>query len=63
MVSIESGDFQFQDVTLSVYNISGSLSQIEYFKISNKIELNVQNLKSGMYFIELQTQFVIYLLP
>ncbi|NQU84606.1 MAG: T9SS type A sorting domain-containing protein [Mariniphaga sp.] len=54
-VTIDPGNYNIKDFHISVYNISGKARSVE-IEFSNMIELNVNNLESGFYFIEVKNR-------
>jgi plastocyanin len=54
-VWIESDKFNTRDYTLSVFDISGRLAKVESMTRNNRIEVNVQYLNKGIYFLQLKS--------
>jgi hypothetical protein len=53
---IEQTEIVETETLISIYDITGKLKYQEVGKFNNnKIEINVQNLNNGIYFIELRT--------
>ncbi len=54
-VWIESDKLNMKDYTLSVFDLSGRMTALEQNIRNDRIELNVQKLTKGIYFVELKT--------
>ncbi len=54
-VWIESDKLNKSDYSLSVYDISGRMTSVRQVNRNERIEINVQNLTKGIYFVELKT--------
>ena len=54
-IIIETGKFNPENVSISIYDITGKLNSVQKRSMNNKVEINVQELKQGIYFIEMQT--------
>jgi hypothetical protein len=54
-VIIETGDLNPENVSVSIYDITGKLNHVQKTSVNNKVEINVQGLKQGIYFLKIQT--------
>ena len=54
-IIIETGKINPENVSISIYDITGKLNSVQKRSMNNKLEINVQELKQGIYFIEMQT--------
>jgi len=54
-IIIETGKINPENVSISIYDITGKLNSVQKRSMNNKVEINVQELKQGIYFIEMQT--------
>ncbi len=55
-VWIESSILNASDLIVTVYDITGKQNKIEQRIMNNRIELNVQDLRQGIYLVELRNQ-------
>ncbi|MGM0621947.1 MAG: T9SS type A sorting domain-containing protein, partial [Bacteroidota bacterium] len=54
-VTIETGSVNTSNFSLKVYDITGKIILVRKTDMNNKVELDVQDLKQGIYFVELHT--------
>lgn len=54
-VMIETGSVNTSNFSLKVYDITGKIILVQKTVMNNKVELDVQKLIQGIYFVELQT--------
>lgn len=54
-IFIEQDIFSGDKATVSVYDLTGKLRYSETVRNSNKIEINIQNLSNGIYFVNMRT--------
>jgi len=54
-VFIEMDEISGSEIQVSIIDITGKLMYQEVRPINNKIEINIQNLNNGIYFIDLRT--------
>ena len=52
-VFIETGDFSSSDVQVKIYDISAKLKLSEIYSSNKRIEINIEKLERGIYFVEL----------
>ncbi len=55
VVWIETGEINPREFTIYVYDIAGKTNRIDYKVLHNRIQFNVQNLKQGIYMVELRS--------
>lgn len=55
-ISIETGDLNLNGVQISIYDIQGRLSKVEWVNLHNRIEMDVQNLQPGIYVLNLKSK-------
>ena len=54
-VFIELGEISSSEVHVSIFDITGKLKYQEVKPFNNKIEIDIQDLNNGIYFIDLRT--------
>jgi len=54
-IIIETGKSNPENMSISIYDITGKLNNVQKRSMNNKVEINIQELKPGVYFIEMQT--------